>query len=137
MTEQEWLECTDCWPMLKFLRGKASERKLRLLACACCRNIWTSLRDERSRQAVEIGERFADGETGSEELAGAYRSASAAVGARSLGTSAAADAAAEDIWGVLLIVCHDASGEMANQLVGDGDDPSVDGHAWDETADRE
>jgi hypothetical protein len=35
MTESDWLTCTDPGPMLKFLRGKAGERKLRLFACAC------------------------------------------------------------------------------------------------------
>jgi hypothetical protein len=61
MMEQEWLACTDPKPMLAFLRDKASDRKLRLLACACCRRIWQLLRDEGSRRVVEAAERFLDG----------------------------------------------------------------------------
>jgi len=40
MTETEWLACTDPAPMLWFLRDKASDRKLRLAACAYCRSVW-------------------------------------------------------------------------------------------------
>jgi hypothetical protein len=56
MTEAEWLACKDPTPMLKFLRGKVSERKLRLFACGCCRLVWYLLTDERSRKVVEIVE---------------------------------------------------------------------------------
>jgi hypothetical protein len=47
--------------MLDFLRGKASERKLRLFSVACCRSVWPMLPDQRTRKAVEIAERFSDG----------------------------------------------------------------------------
>lgn len=61
MTEQEWLECAEPTRMLEFLRCKVSERKLRLFAVACCRQIWSLLVDDRSRKAVEIAEKFVDG----------------------------------------------------------------------------
>jgi hypothetical protein len=55
MTEAEWLAGTEPEKMLAFLRvirAQASERKLRLFACACCRRIWRLLSDDRSRKAV-------------------------------------------------------------------------------------
>jgi hypothetical protein len=62
MTEAEWLACTEPVKMLAFLSGKASDRKLRLYACGCCRSIQHLLTDARSRKAIEVAERFTDGQ---------------------------------------------------------------------------
>jgi hypothetical protein len=48
--------------MLAYVAGRASPRQLRLLACACCRAVWPLLADKCSRRAVEVAERFADGQ---------------------------------------------------------------------------
>jgi hypothetical protein len=61
MTEAEWLACTDPTPMLGFLGGRASPRKLRLFAAACCRRVWHLLTDDRNRRAIDVAERYADG----------------------------------------------------------------------------
>jgi hypothetical protein len=60
MTEVEWLTGTAMWPMCLSLRGRVSDRKLRLLACAYCRSIW-GLMGKASRQAIILGEQMADG----------------------------------------------------------------------------
>jgi hypothetical protein len=72
MTEHEWLACRDPRPMLLFLRGKVSDRKLRLFGCACCRRVWPLLIDERSRRAVEIAEQYVDGLATLPELTAAH-----------------------------------------------------------------
>lgn len=61
MTEEEWLACDDPEAMLSFLEGRASARRLRMFAAACCRRAWRFLPDVRSRAAVEAAERYADG----------------------------------------------------------------------------
>lgn len=60
MTESRWLACANPDEMLAFLRGRASLRKLRLFACACCRRIWERLPDACCRAAVDVMERRAD-----------------------------------------------------------------------------
>jgi hypothetical protein len=56
MQEEEWLGCVDLQSMLTFLRGKVSERKLRLFALACCERIDSLLTDPRSRAALTFVE---------------------------------------------------------------------------------
>src|SRR5438874_7042711 len=71
MTEAEWLACRLPG---KMLRGRHAQRmgsrKLRLLACACCRRVWHLL-SEAGRQGAEVSERYADGLATAEELAAA------------------------------------------------------------------
>jgi hypothetical protein len=73
VTEVEWLASEDPLAMLSIRRQWSengirikdgpyfSDRQLRLFACACCRAVWGLLTDKRSRRAVEVAERFADG----------------------------------------------------------------------------
>ena len=68
MTEAEWLACTDPERMLEALRGKASDRKLRLFAAACCRSIWHLLVEQPCRTAVEVAEKFADGDATQKDM---------------------------------------------------------------------
>ena len=66
MNEAEWDACDDPDRMLKLVGDRASARKLRLFACACCRRVWHLLHPN-SRRAVEVMERFVDGQAGEGE----------------------------------------------------------------------
>ncbi|MCI0461461.1 MAG: hypothetical protein L0Z62_31305 [Gemmataceae bacterium] len=76
MTEVEWLRSTNpgtLWSWHFVGRGRLLARKLRLLAVAVCRRLWEHMRDERSRGAVEVAERYADGAVTLAELQAAHR----------------------------------------------------------------
>ena len=78
MTEKEWLKCPDLDKMLGYIDGtpsgsrksggKASKRKMRLFAVACCRHVWDLITDKRHRNAVEASEAYADGLIRQKEL---------------------------------------------------------------------
>ncbi len=78
MNETDWLTCNDPVPMLEFLSDWASERKIRLIACAIIRyapfagngrTIWDCLPEStwygvptlNCQTVVESAERYADG----------------------------------------------------------------------------
>ncbi|MFO0826222.1 MAG: hypothetical protein U0792_24405 [Gemmataceae bacterium] len=62
------------WLYLEPEDGKAvSFRKRRLFVVAMCRRLWNVYQDERSRTAVEVAERYADGLASEDELGEAYR----------------------------------------------------------------
>jgi hypothetical protein len=54
VTEREWDRCTEPGKMLEVLKGRASDRKLRLFVGACARKMWDRLTDPRSRAAVAL-----------------------------------------------------------------------------------
>lgn len=76
MTEAQWLAAqwgsqAMVWALLqsgKVQRTKVGRRKLRLYGCGCCRLIWPLLGDPRLREAVEVAEELAEGQTTKEML---------------------------------------------------------------------
>ncbi len=60
MTEAEWLACDDPARMLRYCGERASDRKLRLFSCACCRRGMQFIEDVRLRDAIETIENIAD-----------------------------------------------------------------------------
>jgi hypothetical protein len=80
-----WQSATSVYALLRDLqqhhgagRTPGDRRRLRLFACAACRQVWRVFVDDDSRRAVEVAERFADVSAGREELDCARRSAEAA-----------------------------------------------------------
>jgi hypothetical protein len=94
MIPAEWLACSEPRSMLDSLSidpsrpgaSRASERKLRLALCACCRRAWGSLGPD-GRAAVEAAEAHADGALPAEALRAASARAAAEAGSASYYTA--------------------------------------------------
>jgi hypothetical protein len=123
---RKWLgEVADPESLLQLVRGTASERKLRLFAVACCRCIWPLLPGGPVRAAVEVAERFAEGQATPEELRAARliaRREEVVVGGK-VTWDAALTAAKRTAWEVLVLAQDTA-------YVADG---SPDIHGWENT----
>lgn len=86
MTEAEWRDCVEPTDLLRYLDRRASERKLRLFACACCQRVWPLLTRSAVHEAVHVAERFADGLATSEELRAGWQSVRGALASAPLTT---------------------------------------------------
>jgi hypothetical protein len=101
MKEAAWDSCTDPEKMLAFLwaGGRASDRKLRLFAAACCRQVWPLLTHPPGRAAVQVAEQYADGRATTDRLRTARLAAGAAAAvARNACREAALTAAKTAAW---------------------------------------
>jgi hypothetical protein len=146
MTNDEWNRATDPEAMLAFLHasGTLSARKARLFAAACCRRIWPLLGDERSRRAIGIAERYADGLASVAELAAvACEATTACVVAKAEDGSRPAANAAEfavdpDIWLAANGAAADAEVAVAARTTFDSDPARVDAEdRWTRAAEAE
>jgi hypothetical protein len=69
MTEKQWLKSDDPAAMLAFLGDRASKRKCRLMVCELMRRDPSVVSIDDARRSIELGERWADGAAGDEEVA--------------------------------------------------------------------
>ncbi len=79
MTEEEWRTGSDPQSMLELSFETATDRKLRLFGCACCRRVWDLLPKDCFRGIVSVAEHFADGHASANELEVAKNAGGAAL----------------------------------------------------------
>jgi len=88
----------DCYDKVVFEQARIikhmtnwNEKSARLFSCWCVRQVWHLLTDARSRKAVEVAEKYAEGKATQADLSAARDAAMAA--ARDAAMAAARDAA--------------------------------------------
>ena len=115
--QDAWDNATDyeyaLWTVTR--PGVLTYCELRLFACWCARQVWDLLTDERSRKAVEVAERFANGNATADELITANDAARAAAraAAKAAGWAAAGAAASDAAWGAARAAAWGAAGAAA------------------------
>lgn len=77
--EEDWQASASPEQMISFLGEQGSQRRWQLFACACCWRILPLLVDERSRRAVSVAERQAEGLAEANEIAEAQAEAHTAM----------------------------------------------------------
>ncbi len=112
MNEQEWLECADPQPMLESIRGTASDRKLRLSACAFCRRAPRLFAEPTSQKALDLIENFSDGKA-NERALWALLNLEAGVGGKHGSQVMVADVPA---WWKITMALREAKPELVTQL---------------------
>jgi hypothetical protein len=70
VTEEQWLHSTEPEALLDFVSGRATDRKLRLLACGWFRLRWGLFPDRRVRRLIKLAELYADGLIGDSKFIG-------------------------------------------------------------------
>jgi hypothetical protein len=128
MTEADWMASSDSYSMLRPCRQiiRQQPRKGRLFAVACCLRIWHLLDDPRSRAAIEIVARYADGLASEDQLREAAETAAAAH-ADAFRRKGKVGASAE--WAAQFTAAHDAwfaasrASNFAYVAAGDGLQP--------------
>jgi hypothetical protein len=84
-------------------KGVLTDRELRLFACFCARQNWHLLTDDRSKHAIEVAERYADGLATDDDLSAAWAAA------RDVAMAAARDVAWAATWAAARDAAMDAS----------------------------
>jgi hypothetical protein len=73
VTDQEWLKCTDRRLLMEFVITKASNRKRRLFAVACCHQLLHLDEMRLVSNAIDAAERCADGLADADEVMAAEK----------------------------------------------------------------
>jgi hypothetical protein len=76
--EAAWNDCRLLYELLALVRPRMNDRQRRLFAVACCGRFARQMADARSRDALEVARRFADGEASEEARFAAEADASEA-----------------------------------------------------------